>query len=49
MMVRAHDIRIVCRNAYKIFIGKPPLKKTPLRRPRGRWDDNFKVVVKEVG
>jgi hypothetical protein len=30
------------RNAYKIVGGKPE-GKTPLRRPRCRWEDSFKM------
>jgi hypothetical protein len=34
------------RNAYKIMVGKPE-GKTPLRRPRSRWEDNIKINFKE--
>jgi hypothetical protein len=36
------------RNAYKILIGKPERKK-PLGRFRRRWEDNFKMNVREIG
>jgi hypothetical protein len=36
------------RGVYMILVGKPEGKK-PLRRPRGRWEDNIKMVVQEVG
>jgi hypothetical protein len=32
------------RNAYKIMVGK-----SPLGRPRHRWVDNIKIVLREVG
>jgi hypothetical protein len=36
------------RNAYRILAGKSE-GKTPLRRPRHRWEDNIKVGLKETG
>jgi hypothetical protein len=35
------------RNAYKILVGKPEGKK-PLGRRRRRWEDNIKMVLKEM-
>jgi hypothetical protein len=34
-------------NAFKILVGKPGGKRH-LRRPRTRWDDNFKISLKEI-
>jgi hypothetical protein len=34
-------------NAYKMFVGKPEMKK-PLGRPRRRWEDSIKTDVKEI-
>jgi hypothetical protein len=36
------------RNAYRILVGKSE-GKTPLRRPRRRWEDNFKMNFRELG
>ena len=36
------------RNAYRVLVGKPEGKR-PLGRPRHRWEDNIKMVLKEVG
>jgi hypothetical protein len=36
------------RNAYRILVGKPDVKR-PLRRPRRRWVDNIKMDLREVG
>jgi len=33
------------RNAYKISVGEPEEKRT-LARPRRRWVDNIKILVK---
>jgi hypothetical protein len=35
-------------NAYRILVGKPEGKR-PLRRPRRRWMNNFKIDVREIG
>jgi hypothetical protein len=35
------------RNAYKISVGKP-VGKRPLGKPRNRWKNNIKMVLKEV-
>jgi len=35
------------RNAYKILVGKPK-GKTPLRRPRSRYEDNIKLNPKVI-
>jgi hypothetical protein len=35
-------------NAYRILMGKPE-GKTPLRRPRRRWEDNIKMDLREIG
>ena len=36
------------RNAYRFLVGKPESKR-PLGRPRRRWEDNIKMVLREVG
>ena len=33
---------------YKVLVGKPE-GKTPLGRPRRRWEDNIKMDPQEVG
>jgi hypothetical protein len=35
-------------NAYRLLVGKPE-GKSPLGRPRGRWVDNIRMDVGEVG
>jgi len=42
--VRMGEKRGVC----KVLVGKPE-EKGPLGRPRGRWDDNIKMDLHEVG
>ena len=36
------------RGAYKVLVGKPD-GKTPLERPRRRWENNIKMDFEEVG
>jgi hypothetical protein len=36
------------RNAYRILVGKPEVKR-PLGRPRRRWEDNFRMDLREIG
>jgi len=36
------------RSAYKVLVGKPEGKGL-LGRLRGRWEDNFKIDLQEVG
>jgi hypothetical protein len=36
------------RNAYRILVGKPELKR-PLGRPRRRCVDNIKTYLREIG
>ena len=36
------------RSAFKILTGKP-IGKRPLGRPRGRWDDNIRMDLEEIG
>ena len=36
------------RGVYRVLVGKPE-GKTPLRRPRYRWDDYIKMDLQEVG
>jgi hypothetical protein len=35
-------------NAYRILVGKPEGKR-PLGRFRGRWKDNIKMDLREIG
>jgi len=35
------------RNAYEILKGKPE-GKSPLRRPRHRWEDNIRINLREM-
>ena len=36
------------RSAFKILTGKPTGKR-PLGRSRHRWEDNIRMVLKEIG
>jgi hypothetical protein len=36
------------RNAYRILVGNPEVKRT-LGRPRRRWLDNNKLDLREIG
>jgi hypothetical protein len=36
------------RSVYRILVGRPE-GKTPLGRPRRRWEDNIKMDLREVG
>jgi hypothetical protein len=36
------------RNAYRIFVGKPEVKR-PLGRPRRRWVCNIKMNLRKIG
>jgi hypothetical protein len=36
------------RGVYRILVGKPG-RKTPLGRPRHRWEDNIKMDLQDVG
>jgi hypothetical protein len=36
------------RNAYKILVRKPEGKR-PHRGPRHRWEDNMKIILRDVG
>ena len=36
------------RGVYRVLVGKPE-GKSPLGRPRRRWDDNIKMDLQEVG
>jgi hypothetical protein len=38
------EMRIGC----KVLVGKPQ-GKTPLGRPRRRWNDNIKMDLREIG
>jgi hypothetical protein len=36
------------RNAYRILVGKPEIKRS-LGRPRRRWVNNIKIDLREIG
>jgi hypothetical protein len=36
------------KGMYKFLVGKPEGKR-PLGRPRGRWEDNIRMDLQEVG
>jgi hypothetical protein len=36
------------RGIYRVLVGRPE-GKTPLERPRSRWEDNIKMDLKELG
>jgi hypothetical protein len=36
------------RNVYRVLVGKPEGKR-PLERPRRRWEDGFKMDLREIG
>ena len=36
------------RGVYRVVVGEPERKRL-LGRPRGRWEDNIKIDLKEVG
>jgi hypothetical protein len=36
------------RKVYKVFVGKPEGKR-PLERPRHRWEDGIRMVLREIG
>jgi len=36
------------RGVHRVLVGKPE-GKTPLGRPRRRWEDNIKMNLREVG
>jgi hypothetical protein len=36
------------RGVYRILVGRPEGKR-PLGRPRRRWEDNIKMVLREIG
>jgi hypothetical protein len=36
------------RNVSKILVGRPE-GKTPLGRPRHRWEDNIRMDLREIG
>ena len=36
------------RDVYRVLVGKPE-GKSPLGRPRHRWEDNIKMDLQEVG
>jgi hypothetical protein len=36
------------RGAYRVLVGRPEGKR-PLGRPRRRWEDKFKMDLREIG
>jgi hypothetical protein len=36
------------RNVYRVFMGKPE-GKSPLGKPRSRWEDGLKMNLREIG
>jgi hypothetical protein len=36
------------RGVYRVLVGRPEGKR-PLERPRGRWEDNIKMDLREIG
>jgi hypothetical protein len=36
------------RNVYRVLVGKPE-GKTPLGRPRRRWEEGIKMYFREIG
>jgi hypothetical protein len=36
------------RDSYRILVGRPEGRR-PLGRPRGRWEDNIKMDLQEMG
>jgi hypothetical protein len=36
------------RGAYRIFVGRPE-GRTPLGKPKRRWEENIKIDLQEVG
>jgi hypothetical protein len=47
-MGRACSTNWAKRNTYRILVGKPEGKR-PLGRPRRKWLDNIKMVLREIG
>ena len=43
-----HVARMGGTEVYRVLVGKP-VGKSPLGRPRRRWEDNIKMVLQEVG
>jgi hypothetical protein len=36
------------RNVYRFLMGKPEVK-SPLERPKRRWEDGIKIDLREIG
>jgi hypothetical protein len=36
------------RNVYRVLVGNPE-GKSPLERPRRRWEDRIKIGLREIG
>jgi hypothetical protein len=43
-----HAARMEKRTAYRILVGMPEGMR-PLGRPRGRWEDNIKIDLTDIG
>jgi hypothetical protein len=39
---------VTVSGVYRVLVGKPE-EKRPLGRPRGRWEDNIKIDLQELG
>ena len=49
LLTNAHVARIgEVRGVYRVLVGKPE-GKSPLGRPRRRWEDNIKIDLQELG
>jgi hypothetical protein len=50
-MIKENDTGTTCRtdgnNAYRVFEGRTE-GKTPLERPRHRWEDNTRIDLREI-
>ena len=44
----AYSTYVEKRGVHRVLVGNPKGKK-PLGRPRGRWEDNIKMDLQEVG
>jgi hypothetical protein len=47
-MIKSRRMRWAGGRIYTILVGKPEGKR-PLGRPRGRWLDNTKMNLREIG
>jgi hypothetical protein len=47
-MGRKYSTYVVKRNACRILVGKPEGKR-PLGKTKCRWEENFKMDLREIG